>query len=152
VIRRFLHNPLAQALLILVVSAALGALVNAARPKPVPWDSKPAFDILPHLPLAESLEAFDAGDCLFIDARPVEFFQQGHILNAISVPLTAPEAEVLDAVQKDHPYRRLIIYCEDENCDAADAMARRMKRMGYANLFVLEGGWLAWSKANLPAQ
>ncbi len=134
------------------MSAVLGAAVNIARPRPVPWGSKPAYDVLPHLDLTEAATDLEAGDCLFLDARPVEFYRQSRVLNAISVPQSAPEEELKKAVPVSHSYRRIIIYCEDKDCDAADGMARRMKRLGYDRLFVLEGGWRDWSAAHLPSE
>lgn len=152
VVRRLLDNAFAQAILLLIVSAALGSGVNLVRPKSVPWGNTPAYEIFPHLELTEAAKELEAGDCLFLDARPIEFFQQSHVLNAISVPLSTPEAEVKKAVPVAHSFRRIIIYCEDKDCDAADGMARRMKRLGYDKLFVMEGGWRAWSEANQPSE
>src|SRR5687768_14271831 len=92
--RRVWQNAFAQALILLLVAAGIGAVVNVARSKPVPWDSKPAYEILPHLELGDALTEFEAGDCLFLDSRPTSFFKLGHILNAISVPLETLDAEV----------------------------------------------------------
>ena len=148
--RRFLRSALGQTSVLLLLTLVLGAGVNAARPNRIPWDSRPAYPILPHIDLGQTIQALEAGDCLFLDARPVEFFRRAHILNAVSVPLTSTDAEVRKILPMPHPYRQVIVYCEDESCDAADAMARRLKRMGYEKLVVLEGGWRVWSQAGLP--
>jgi rhodanese-related sulfurtransferase len=148
--QRFLRNVFGQALILLVITFVVGLTVNLARPTPVPFDGRRAFEMLPHISLEEAIKALDAGGSLFLDARPKEFYEQGRILNAMSLPLNSPDADVRRALPNPPPYDKVIIYCDDEDCDAADTMARRLKRMGYEKLWVLEGGWRAWSQANLP--
>ena len=57
------------------------------------------------LPLAK--EAFDQGQAIFVDTRPVEFYQQSHIPGAINMPdETIPEAILV--VPRE---TRIITYC-----------------------------------------
>lgn len=149
---RFLHNAFGQALILVLVSSAVGITVNIARPTPVPFGGKRAFEMLPPIALERALREMERGESLFLDARPKVFYEAGRILNAMSLPVNSTEEEVRNELPNPHPYDKIIIYCEDQDCDAADTMARRLKRMGYEKLFVLEGGWRAWTQANLPTQ
>ena len=150
--RRFSPNAFAQAGILLAVSLILGAIVNLARPTPVPWDSATAFRVIPHIQVSEAFEVLSAGDCLFIDARPWEFHQQGRILNAVSLPVKSSAEEIRALLPDPHPWRLVVLYCDDEFCDAADALGRRLDRMGHPRLVVLEGGWRAWTQAQLPTE
>jgi rhodanese-related sulfurtransferase len=150
--RRFLDNELGQTLILVLVSFVAGITVNVARPTPVPFDGTPALEPLPHITLDRAMKELERGESLFLDARPKVFSDTGRILNAMSLPLASTDEEVRKALPNPSPYNKIIIYCEDEDCDAADTMARRLKRMGYEKLFVMEGGWRAWTQANLPTQ
>lgn len=150
--RRFFPNAFIQAILLLVVSALIAVAANFARPTPVPWDDRPAYKIPPTLPVGRALDALMGGETLFVDARPDTFYAQGHILNALSLPVKSTSASITNSIPMPHPYRLIIVYCDDEHCDAADAMARKLDRLGYDKLFVLEGGWRAWTQANLPVE
>jgi len=147
---RFVTNTFVQAILLVVIAFVLGIVFNAARPIPVQFDETPAFETLPHIAIQRGYKAWETGGSLFLDARPTVFYQQGHILNSLSMPLKSPEADIRNLLPQPHPFDKVIVYCEDEQCDAADAMARRLKRLGYDKIFVLEGGWRSWSQANLP--
>ncbi len=150
--QRFAHNAFAQALVIFALSAALGIVANLARPTPVPMDDRPAYELQPQVPALRGYKLLSNGESLFVDARPVEFFRQSHILNAVSLPLQSPETEIRKQIPLPHPYKQIIVYCEDETCGAADSMARRLKRLGYDKVAVLLGGWRAWTEQDLPTE
>lgn len=150
--RRFSPSASTQAAILLAVTLVLGAVANLMRPRPIPWDSATAFKVMPHMQVFEAFKVLSAGDSLFIDARPEDFYQQGRILNAVSLPFKASEDEIRALLPDPHPWRLLVIYCEDAFCDAADALGRRLDRMGYDRIVVLEGGWRAWNQARLPTE
>ena len=78
-------------------------LVPRFWPTPVPFDGRLAFEMLPHISLDDAVKSLEAGDSLFLDARPKEFYESGRILNALSLPLSSPETEVRKALPNPHP-------------------------------------------------
>lgn len=150
--RQFFPNAFVQSLLLFVVAALIAAAANFVRPTPVPWDDRPAYKILPTISVGRALDALTGGETLFVDARPDTFYAEGHVLNALSLPVKSTSPVITNTIPLPHPYRLIIVYCDDEHCDAADAMARKLDRLGYDKLFVLEGGWRAWTQANLPME
>ncbi len=85
---------------------------------------------------------------LLIDARPAADYEARHIPGAL--PLSGPrwEAELPPIIQAWRPGRRVVVYCDDAGCGASQEVARRLRReLGIDEVFVLNGGWGAWLKA-----
>src|SRR5689334_2644513 len=87
----------------------------------------------------------DGGELALVDVREELIFSRGHLLFARSVPLSRMELSFASLVPR--PDTRVVL------CDADDGLAARagqiLEAAGYRNLFVLDGGIGAWSKAGL---
>ncbi len=98
----------------------------------------------PLLPAAE-LKAMlrDGEELAILDLREEGVFAEGHLLYAVSLPLSRLELR-LDALVPRRSTR--IVLCDDD-----DGLARRAARvlmhLGYRNLAVLAGGVRAWQAA-----
>ncbi|MBA3961954.1 MAG: rhodanese-like domain-containing protein [Chthoniobacterales bacterium] len=84
---------------------------------------------------------------LWIDARPNEEFEEGHVPGAMS--LNEDEwnrllPAVLAAWTKE---RELVVYCSRESCNASRAVADRLRNeVKLKNVHVLPGGWEEWKE------
>src|SRR5436190_21170872 len=87
----------------------------------------------------------DRQELALIDLREELIFSQNHLLFARSVPLSRLELNVARLV----PRRGTRIVLCDEGDGLAERAADILARAGYGNLFVLDGGILAWAKADL---
>ena len=85
----------------------------------------------------------DGGEIALVDVREQGVYCQGHILLAVSIPLSRLELMVRDQVPR--AAARVVL------CDGADGLARRaaetLARAGYTELSILEGGVGAWAEA-----
>ncbi|CAO3439305.1 rhodanese-like domain-containing protein [Azospirillum doebereinerae] len=84
-----------------------------------------------------------------IDARETGVYAAGHILWAVSVPLSLLEFRIATLV----PRRGTRIVVTDAEADAdglATRAARRLGDLGYGNTAVLEGGNAAWEAEENP--
>ncbi len=90
------------------------------------------------------LEAVDREDLLkrvrrgsvtVIDVRPEEEYQAGHIPGAISVPLTALEAQ-LDDLPKD---REVVAYCRGPYCVLAVQAVEKLRAKGFRAVRLEDG-------------
>lgn len=81
---------------------------------------------------------------VWVDVRPTEQFQAGHIAQARSVPLDDLDKKAA-ALPKNKP---LVVVCESGR-DSARAAAKLLK-LGFTEAVPLEGGMRAWAAANLP--
>ena len=62
--------------------------------------------------------ALRSEDTLIIDARPLIFYELGHIPNAVSLPLVNFEDSYSEVTQKYDldKFKQIIVYCSDKDC------------------------------------
>ncbi len=83
-----------------------------------------------------------------IDVRTPREFAGGHIFGAANLDLYAPDLRArLASLPRDVAY---LIYCRSGHRSAV--AARVMQELGFALIFELEGGILAWEEAGLPLE
>ncbi|CAJ47847.1 putative sulphurtransferase, partial [Bordetella avium 197N] len=81
---------------------------------------------------------------VWVDVRPAEQFQAGHIAQARSVPADDLEKKAA-ALPKNKP---LIVVCEQGR--TSPRIAKRLAALGLTDVRTLQGGMRAWYAANLP--
>ncbi|HET7294803.1 MAG TPA: rhodanese-like domain-containing protein [Vicinamibacteria bacterium] len=88
---------------------------------------------------------------LFLDARPVEFYEMAHIPGALPLP----EEEFDGAFARLEPRLResleVIVYCAGFGCEASHIVARKLKERGIPAA-ILHEGWPAWEDAGYPVR
>ena len=99
---------------------------------------------------ADAREKLDKG-ALFLDARPVAFYEMSHIPGALPLP----EDDFDRAFAKIEGRLRgsfdTIVYCSGFGCEASHLVARRLKERGIPAV-VLAEGWPAWTEAGYPTR
>ena len=99
---------------------------------------------------SEARAHLDKG-ALFLDARPVAFYEMSHIPGALPLP----EDDFDRAFAKIEPRLRssfdVIVYCSGFGCEASHLVARRLKERGIPAV-VLNEGWPAWTDAGYPTK
>jgi len=95
----------------------------------------------------ELLDA-DANNLVIVDVRTPEEFQQGHVPNAINVPLS----EIIDnpAILLSSKGKPIVLYCRSGY--RAGKAAEALQKDGYQNLSHLEGDMQAWLKEGLAIE
>lgn len=93
------------------------------------------------------IEKLDSGKVTVLDVRPEYEFKQGHIANAISIPI-----EELSKRLKELPKRtEIIAYCRGPFCVYADEAVNILTKAGYkANR--LEEGFPDWKLQDFPIE
>jgi len=100
--------------------------------------------------LQEAKKLFDAKEAIFLDARPAPIYKRGFIPGAISVPYSSMEKEKLMAdIPKD---KNLVVYCYSSRCNQANLLDVRIRKLGYKNIVIFEGGIVEWTKAKYPLE
>lgn len=94
----------------------------------------------------EAVRCINQEDAVVLDVREDKEFAEGHIVNALHIPLGVLDKRLneLDAY-KDKP---IIVYCRSG--DRAARASTTLRKQGYNSVFKLNGGILAWKTANLP--
>ncbi len=85
-------------------------------------------------------------NALVVDLRPAADFDKGHIASAKNVQMSQfdPENKQL-APAKTLP---VVLVCKAG--ESADVAAKRLRKAGFSNVSVLQGGVQAWQAADLP--
>ncbi|MBN2206295.1 MAG: rhodanese-like domain-containing protein [Candidatus Aminicenantes bacterium] len=105
--------------------------------------------------LAEAGDLFQSGDALFVDNRSGEVYAAGHIPGALSVPFKdAVEGAIpLDpGALKTSPDRPLVVYCEGGDCQTSVLVTQLLKKAGFGDVRIFEGGWTEWEGAGFPVE
>lgn len=88
----------------------------------------------------------NAGNAVVVDLSPAADFEKGHIAGSRNVqPKQFGPTHKLVANAKQQP---VVLVCRTGM--AAAAAARQLKKAGFEQLHVLDGGLPAWSAADLP--
>jgi rhodanese-related sulfurtransferase len=141
-------------LILLGIAGLLGATANAISPRGLSW-TRP-------LGRGVAAQAADAGmfpvelgsikrllrdrSVVFVDSRPRDEFDTGHLPGAVSLPWAEVEAGGVftrPVLPRDRP---LVIYCANEFCESALRLGMALKG-DHANVAVFVDGYEAWWNA-----
>jgi rhodanese-related sulfurtransferase len=85
-------------------------------------------------------------DALILDVREEKEFVDGHILNAMHIPLSALSGKISRLEKyKDRP---IIANCASGN--RSGNACKILKKSGFDKIYNLKGGIIAWNNASLP--
>jgi len=107
---------------------------------------KSKFD-LETVTIDELINKLESGKVTILDVRPESEYKQGHIANAISIPI-----EELSKRLKELPKRsEIVAYCRGPFCVYADEAVALLKKAGY-RASRLEEGFPDWKLNELPIE
>ncbi len=85
-------------------------------------------------------------ELFILDVSPKKSFEIGHILGAINIPANKFSAEEkIFNVKNDQT-----VLVVDQNGMHAGGVAKKIKKAGFTNVLILDGGITAWQKENFP--
>ncbi len=105
------------------------------------------LDSLPtEIGTAIAYRLWDENLALFIDARPVEEYEAGHVPGAFNVPPSKISgiSALLDFMG---PGDRIVVYCEGGSCDASHLVAIRLEDLGITTVHIDADGYPGWTAA-----
>lgn len=101
---------------------------------------------------SEARELIGDADVTFVDARPREAYEAGHVAGALSVPMTtgAIDARAIALVRGS----RVVIAYDDtaSECASSRRLAELLSEAGLADVRVLRGGMPEWLESGHPAE
>jgi len=94
---------------------------------------------------ADATRMLNHDNAILVDMREDKDYREGHIVNAVHTP-----ASNSDAMKKLDKFRErpLIVYCRSGHTSAK--FCSNLRKQGFASVYNLAGGVLAWQKAGLP--
>lgn len=91
-------------------------------------------------------ENIDNTKFIILDVRTGEEYKAGHIENSINIDYKSPKfKENVSNLDKEKIY---LTYCRSGRRSANSAEI--MEDLGFENIYMIEGGIVAWDKAGLP--
>jgi len=93
---------------------------------------------------------YDTGHVLFVDARSIEDYTDGHIKGAVSLPVGQYDDQIdafLELYDLDRP---IITYCSGRTCEDSLQLARLLMERGYMNISVMIDGFPRWEAEGYP--
>jgi 3-mercaptopyruvate sulfurtransferase SseA len=87
---------------------------------------------------------------LFVDARAEEYLQDGFIPGSVANDDVDALSQAIDElIGFDTGF---VIYCSDDDCGSSEELAYTLQGYGFSNILVFQGGWKAWTEAELPIE
>ncbi len=96
----------------------------------------------------EAVRLMNSEQALMLDVREEGEFKDGHVMNAVHIPLGVLESRLKEI--ETHKEKPVIVYCRTGQ-RAAKAGAV-LQRQGFKSIYKLNGGMMAWSDAGLPVK
>jgi len=94
----------------------------------------------------DAVRLMNQDGALALDVREDKEFREGHILNAVNIPLGLLENRLTEIEgYKENP---VIVYCRSGQRSAKAGAV--LQRQGFKSIHKLNGGMMAWIDANMP--
>ncbi len=97
---------------------------------------------------AQAIQLINQGGGAFVDVCEAQEFKGGHIPNAVNMPLSAMKGGLKPLERyKNKP---LVVSCRHGNRSMKGAVM--LRKRGFATVYSLRGGLVAWQRDNLPVE
>lgn len=95
---------------------------------------------------SEAVALINRENAVIVDVRSQKEFEEGHIVNAINIPLEGFERD--STKLSKHKDKHVITYCRSGN--TSQRACKQLEKEGFTTIHNLKGGVLAWERDNLP--
>ena len=137
---------LKEIVIIVSISILTGLIYNSINDQQIPIIFHPyIFGNDNQLTIAEIKNIHKNKEALFIDARTIEEYKEGHIPGAINIPAGLVRIKKMDMLNQIPKDLQIIVYCEDSQCHMADRLAKEMQYLKFTSVTVFRGGWEEWN-------
>lgn len=86
-------------------------------------------------------------DCVVIDSRGPKAYARGHIPTAINIPGWEIETNLYKIPDTES---MIVCYCDGSGCSVSYLLADTLKKKGYTQVAVYDGGVRDWESINFP--
>jgi GrxC family glutaredoxin len=94
----------------------------------------------------ETIQLINHKDALIVDVRTDKEYLQGHVMNALHIPL----GKLDDRLQELSAYKNTPVVMVCRSGARSGHAAMKLKKQGFTDVHNMGGGMLAWERANLP--
>lgn len=137
--------------MIVAASALLGFAWNAFSGRGIPLRANAYLEAGDQeLTAAQAHERLGKG-AVFLDARPLPFYEMSHIPGALPLPQDDFDRSFARLEPKLRRSFDVIVYCAGFGCEASHIVSRKLKEKGIQAV-ILSEGWPAWTDAGYPVK
>jgi len=159
------HSLSIRAILLMAFAVVTALVLNQLSPVGIPlvgqWDlQKGSVHATPNEELFnERLEIsdievakmiYDGAKTLFVDARPKEDFEDGHVKGAVSLSLRNFDAHIEVFINQYPPEQPIVTYCSGRTCEDSHHLAQLLIDLGYEHVNIMIDGFQQWKKRGFP--
>ncbi len=138
-------------LVIISVSLLCGIIFNLVNPNGVNvLPGSLTEEPISSVSLSMAIEKHKQGKSLFVDARPVSFYEQGHIKGAVNVPSAIFDLIYMMELSDTEKQKDIIVYGRTLSSLYDLEAAKKLVLRGHKNTMILDGGFSAWEKKGFP--
>lgn len=94
----------------------------------------------------QAVQQINQRQAILIDIRPAERYKAHHIPQGRNIP----SADLITKTEKLAKDKPIILVCDTGR--TAHSSASQLRKSGFTDVYVLEGGIAAWSKDGLPTK
>ncbi len=94
----------------------------------------------------EAVQLINHKDALVVDVRTEKEYKEGHVMNALHIPLGKLDAHI----QELQAYKNSAIVMVCRSGARSAQAATKLKKLGFTDVHNIGGGMLAWARDNLP--
>jgi rhodanese-related sulfurtransferase len=106
----------------------------------------PRFTGYHHIDAQGAVPLLNREDGVMLDIRETKEFQEGHVVNAVHIPVNTLEKRHVELIRyKDKP---VIVTCRSGSRSAA--ACKTLRKAGFEQVYMMNGGMLSWESAKLP--
>lgn len=96
----------------------------------------------------KAVQLINHDNAMMVDLRDCSSFEQGHIINAINIPINELKQKITTLNKYQHKPIILVLASGQQSLQATKLFVKN----GFINVSVLGGGMRAWREANLPVE
>jgi len=134
--------------LIILAGIVLGVLFNLSSPSGIKLIPQSLLEPAPAMVDVSKANYWTRNDdVVIIDARPAEFYKQGHIPNAMNIPKDLFNFIYSMKLANLDPEKLLLVYGRTISRHYDSDVARELELMGHEHVIVIDGGLSAWEDA-----
>lgn len=96
----------------------------------------------------EATAKINHDEAVVVDVRSIKEFQDGHIINAVNIPLNGFTNNIKQL--EKHKSKPIIAVCRSGS--RSQSACSSLRKAGFESVFNLRGGIMAWESASLPVK
>lgn len=146
-----LNTPLLRVFAIVLAGALLGLAWNAFSGRGIALTSNVFIRAEDEVIEAKEAKARLDRGALFLDARPLMFWELERIPGSLPLPEDTFDAHFAKLEPRLRSSFDIVVYCSGFGCEASHLVAARLRERGI-QAAILHEGWPAWTDAGYPIE